>query len=76
MIFNKPLHSYLVRVTGLEPASLATHEPESCVFANFTIPANYCYIIIAVNIDYCRYDLSLSMYSCLSSSGINDASIE
>ena len=37
---------FLVRVTGLEPASLATHEPESCVFANFTIPAkNARYII-------------------------------
>ena len=32
-------NTHLVRVTGLEPASLATHEPESCVFANFTIPA-------------------------------------
>ena len=30
----------LVRITGLEPASLTTHEPESCVFANFTISAS------------------------------------
>lgn len=31
--------SYLVRVTGLEPASLSTPDPKSGVFANFTIPA-------------------------------------
>ena len=31
----------MVRVTGLEPASLATLEPESSVFANFTIPAYF-----------------------------------
>ena len=29
----------LVRVTGLEPASLATYGPEPYVFASFTIPA-------------------------------------
>ena len=28
-----------MRVTGVEPARLATQEPKSCVYANFTIPA-------------------------------------
>ena len=31
--------SYLVRVTGVEPAHLAAQEPKSCVSANSTIPA-------------------------------------
>lgn len=30
---------FVVRVTGLEPASLSTPDPKSGVFANFTIPA-------------------------------------
>ena len=30
---------YLVRVTGVEPARIAAQEPKSCVYANFTIPA-------------------------------------
>ena len=34
--------SFMVRVTGLEPACLSAQEPKSCVSANFTIPA--CFI--------------------------------
>ena len=29
----------MVRATGLEPARLATQDPKSCVYANFTTPA-------------------------------------
>ena len=40
MIFTDPfLCMYLVRVTGLEPASIAALEPKSSMFTNFIIPA-------------------------------------
>ena len=35
----KRRESILVRITGLEPARLSAHEPESCVSANSTISA-------------------------------------
>lgn len=33
------LRTFVVRVTGLEPAHLAAQEPKSCVSASFTTPA-------------------------------------
>ena len=36
---KKPMSSLLVPMVGLEPTNLAAHEPESCVFANFTTSA-------------------------------------
>ena len=50
--------SGLVRVTGVEPARPSAQEPKSCVYANFTIPAQHCHYItkvLKVNIDYLYY---------------------
>ena len=39
----------MVRVTGLEPARLATQEPKSCVSANSTTPAHEINITIILS---------------------------
>ena len=44
----------MVRVTGLEPASLATYGPEPYVFASFTIPA---YILLCHSTTELRKEL-------------------
>lgn len=50
----------LVRITGLEPASLSTHEPESCVFANFTISADLPLILYIFKLKMSTKNLTIS----------------
>ncbi len=38
-MFTKTREGLVVRVTGVEPARLATQDPKSCMSANSIIPA-------------------------------------